>query len=462
MNKPRLFAIVDIETTGNYAGGNRITEIAILIHNGKKVIEEYHSLVNPQCPIPLAIQSLTGITDEMVADAPLFEEIAEDIYHLLQGKIFVAHNVGFDYTFLVRELKQSGYEWQSQKLCTFRLSRKIFPGHRSYSLGELCRSLRIMISERHRAMGDAKATAELFDLLIQRDDTNCIEESIRKNTEHRLPVHLSWEQFNRLPETAGIYMFRNNKGKIIYVGKAINIKKRVLGHFSGTNTGLRRQQFINEICSVDFEESGTELMALLMECQMIKKHWPEHNRALKRYEPKYALIHYQDIRGYDRLAVSRARSGDSSLRFFETAQEANLFLGDLLERFGLSPALCTFYSPATESREDRRTSSITLPDLDAHAAKIQELLHHLEVHKQSFLLIDKGRNEEENSYIYYKEDKLYAFGFVDFVQQWDNVEDIVSYRDKCTSNFYMQQIVLRYAALHPEKVNLLPAALTSS
>lgn len=456
MNKQKHFAIVDIETTGSHAGGNRITEIAILVHNGKKIIEKYQSLVNPQSLIPLPIQNLTGITPEMVEDAPTFEEIAEDVYQFLRGKVFVAHNVNFDYSFLVKELKQAGYEWQASKLCTVRLSRKIFPNYRSYSLGDLCKRRGIAIAARHRAMGDAEATAQLFSQLLEHDENQYVPESLHKNLEHRLPTHLSVEQFQRLPETVGIYIFRNKKRKIIYVGKAINIRKRVLSHFTGSNSSLRRQQFINDIVTIDFEESGTELMALLMECQMIKKHWPLHNRALKRYEPKFALIHYQDIRGYDRLAISKANNPSNSIRYFETAQEANLFLANLLEKFKLSPALCTFYSPATESREDRRLHAAPLPTAEKHRQVIATLFEQLQERKHSFILIDNGRNAEEHSYIYYKEDRLYAFGFVELMQQWSAVEDIVSYRDKCISNFYMQHIVLQYAERYPDKVTVLP------
>lgn len=456
MNKQKHFAIVDIETTGSHAGGSRITEVAILIHNGKKVIERYQSLVNPQCPIPFAIQTLTGITPDMLEDAPTFGEIAEDVYHLLQGKVFVAHNVNFDYSFLVKELKQAGYDWQASKLCTVRLSRKIFPGHRSYSLGDICKVRNINITARHRAMGDVEATAELFTQLLVHDENQYLQESLQKNTEHRLPTHLSLAQFQRLPETTGIYIFRNKKGKIIYVGKAVNIRKRVLSHFGGISTSLRRQQFINDIATIDFEESGTELMALLMECQMIKKHWPIHNRALKRYEPKFVLIHYEDIRGYSRLAISKVAGHANSIRYFETAQEANLFLANLLEEFNLAPILCTFYSPSTETREDRKIQVETLPSLEEHNQIIDSVFQQLRGRKRSFLLIDRGRNEEENSYVYFKEDKLYAFGFVEFIQQWSNVEDIVSYKDKCLSNFYMQQIVVQYAARHPEKVTILP------
>lgn len=456
MNKQKHFAVVDIETTGNHASGNRITEIAILIHNGKKVVEEYQTLINPTCAIPLAIQTLTGITPEMVEDAPTFDDVAEDVYHLLQGKIFIAHNVNFDYTFLVKELKQAGYDWQAPKLCTVRLSRKIFPGHKSYSLGNICKQFDIPIAARHRAMGDAAATVTLFDLLLKNDAGGYIAESLHKNTEHRLPTHLQIEQFVRLPETAGIYIFRDKKGKIIYIGKAINIKKRVLNHFSGSNSSLKRQQFINDICTIDFEESGTELMALLMECQLIKKHWPIHNRALKQYEPKYALIHYQDIRGYDRLAISKVNQQTTSLRYFESVGEANLFLTKLMADFKLTPAFCTFYSPATQTREDRKINYSELPELSAYSEVMQNVFTYLRENNRSFLFLDRGRKEDEHSYIYYKDHKLYAFGFVEGLDEWYHAEDIVSYRDKCISNFYMRQMLLQYAERYPEKVHVLP------
>lgn len=458
MSKRKDFAIVDIETTGSYAGGSRITEVAIIIHNGKKIIERYETLVNPASPIPYNIQVLTGITPDMVADAPPFQDVAEDIFHHLQGKIFVAHNVNFDYSFLTKELKQAGYDWQAPKLCTVRLGRKIIPGFPSYSLGKLCQNLGIPINGRHRAMGDADATAILFDMLLEKDADNYILQSIKTNTEHRLPTHLSHEQFKQLPETPGVYLFKDKKGKIIYIGKAINIKKRVLSHFTGNNTSQRRQEFINEISDIDFLESGTELMALLMECQLIKKHWPIHNRALKKYEPKFILIHYQDIRGYDRLAISKANKGLESLQYFETANQANLYLSNLMKKFDLAPALCTFFSPSTQTKEDRRIDYAELPSKEHYSQLMESVHEHLSNSNTSFIYIDKGRSDEENSYIYYKENKLYAFGFIDAYLQWSAVEDVVSYTDKCISNYYMQQLVLDHANQNPDKVHTLPGS----
>ena len=164
-----MYAIVDIETTGSYASAHGITEVAIYVFDGTRVTEKFETLINPGQPIPRYIQSFTGITDEMVANAPAFEQVAERIYHLLDRNIFIAHNVNFDYSFLKSHLLKNGHDLKSKKLCTVRLSRKIFPGFPSYSLGNLCRSLAIEINNRHRAGGDAEATVKVFGKLLEND-----------------------------------------------------------------------------------------------------------------------------------------------------------------------------------------------------------------------------------------------------------------------------------------------------
>ena len=162
-----MYAIVDIETTGSYAKANGITEIAIVIHDGSEIIQRYQTLINPGTSIPVYIRALTGISNEMVQDAPYFRDVAAEIFELLNGKIFIAHNVNFDYSFVRYHLADSGYDLNCKKLCTVRLSRKIFKGLPSYSLGKLCRSLSIENNARHRAAGDAEATAILFSMLLE-------------------------------------------------------------------------------------------------------------------------------------------------------------------------------------------------------------------------------------------------------------------------------------------------------
>lgn len=174
-----MYAIVDIETTGGYAANNDITEVAIVLHDGSQVVKRYETLVRPSVAIPYHIQVLTGINHAMVANAPSFPEVANDIYDLLQGNVFVAHNVNFDYSFLKHHLAQVGLELECSKLCTIRLARKVFPDIPSYSLGNLCRHFGILIENRHRAGGDADATARLFAHLLRHGGEAHIEQLLK-------------------------------------------------------------------------------------------------------------------------------------------------------------------------------------------------------------------------------------------------------------------------------------------
>lgn len=163
-----MFSIIDIETTGQSAQTGRVTEIAIYVHNGVEVIDSFVSLVNPECHIPYFITKLTGIDNSMVVDAPKFYEIAKKIIEITQGTTFVAHNASFDYRFVQQEYLRLGYEYKRKTMCTVKLSRKYLPGHASYSLGKLCEDLKIRIDGRHRAGGDALATVQLFEIILQK------------------------------------------------------------------------------------------------------------------------------------------------------------------------------------------------------------------------------------------------------------------------------------------------------
>ncbi|MDR2282843.1 MAG: GIY-YIG nuclease family protein [Sphingobacterium sp.] len=445
------YAIVDIETTGSYAGDNGITEIAIIIHNGEHILEKFETLVNPGTVIPYHIQSLTGIDNEMVSNAPSFKEIAKTVYTLLHKRVFIAHNVNFDYSFINQELKKAGYDWKAPKLCTVRLSRKIFPNLASYSLGKLCQNLGITIHHRHRAMGDVEATVTLFEKLLKNDSDSIIDATLKKTKEHRLPTHINQEDFLQLPETAGVYLFKNKSGNIIYVGKAVNIKKRVLSHFSGNNPSQKRQSFINDIHHIDFEESGTELMALLMECKMIKQHWPTHNQALKKFEPKFGLFEYEDQKGYKRLLVSTFNKQAKAIQYFERATEANQLLLELMNTYELSPKLCSFYSVRPEQKAPIDYQSI--PALEQYNAQVDHALGYVIAQRNSFLIIDQGRNLDEKSYIYFKNDQLTAFGFIHVDNQMREFADMIAEEDKCLSNYYMNSLVLQYAERFPGKVH---------
>lgn len=257
-----MYAIIDIETTGGSPLNDKITEIAVFIYDGEKIVDEFVSLINPERQIPYHITQLTGISNAMVADAPKFYELARKIIEITDSMIFVAHNVSFDYGFVCQEFKNLGYEYHRDRLCTVQLSRKIIPGHRSYSLGKLCTDLNIAIHGRHRAAGDALATVELFKLLQQKNIAQIDLSTLAGIAKKDLHPSFNPAQLKALPESAGVYYFYNEQNDLIYIGKSKNIRSRILSHFRNVST-KKAFDMRNEISSLDYDLTGCELVALL-------------------------------------------------------------------------------------------------------------------------------------------------------------------------------------------------------
>ena len=452
MKKQQEYAIVDIETTGGYAKGSKITEIAIVIHDGNKVIDRYESLVNPEQNIPLPIFALTGINKELVKDAPIFEEIAPKVEEMLTDRIFVAHNVNFDYSFVHKQLKEVGIKWNPKKLCTVRAARKIRPGLPSYSLGNLCLALGITVENRHRAGGDADATAILFTKLLLWDENNEIEKMLKRNArEQNLPPNLPKADFEKLPQATGIYYFYNKARKVIYVGKAKNIKSRVATHFNGNNTSQKRQNFMNDIYAISFEICASEFVALLLECIEIKKLWPQYNRALKNFEPKYGLYTYEAINGYKHLVMCKTKKNQNYIQSFYSIQEATENLQVLTSKFNIDHRFC-IYTTAIENGNNASQNKDNLPCKDQHNNAVNEAIDHLQSNKQTFLIVEKGRTTDEKCYIWIENSKFYGMGYIHNDIQIINVNEIKEHLTPYQSNYYMMQLIIKYAKNNPRKV----------
>lgn len=449
--KKQEYAIVDIETTGGNASGSRITEIAIIIHDGKKIVERWETLVNPQKEIPPAIFALTGITNEMVSTAPIFDLISDKVLELLKDRVFVAHNVNFDYSFVKNELELAGFKWTARKLCTVRAARKIKPGLPSYSLGRLCNSLDIPLENAHRAGGDANATAILFSRLLEWDDAKVIETMIKKTaTDQRLPPHLPPTDFDALPEKTGVYYFYDQYKKVIYVGKAVNIKKRVASHFSGHNINSQRQNFLRDIHGISFEVCATELIALLLECTEIKKLWPTYNRALKRFEFNYGLYEYEARSGYRYLAVGKLSKGQSSIESFNSLHTAINALMQLKEQFTIDHRFCNFGIP--ELPQAIKNDLEMLPDVDSHNEQIEKALNHLVSKRESFAIIDKGRTQEEKSIVYVENGHFYGMGYLSSDIIINEIAELKEHVTRYASNQYIMQLIYSYSEKYLYKV----------
>ncbi len=410
-----MYAIVDIETTGGFAGNNGITEIAIYLHDGEEIVDEYSTLVNPGRPIPRYITGLTGITNDMVQEAPLFSEVAGEIYQWLSNRVFIAHNVQFDYSFVKQALEQEGYAFRPKKLCTVRLSRKIFPGLRSYSLGNLCESLEIPISDRHRAGGDARATAILFDRILKTNREIVSQMLSHRSRENILPPHLSREEFEDLPEAPGVYYFLDAHGGVIYVGKAINIKKRILGHFGGTAKGRRNQYMRNEVHHITFELTGNELVALVLESQEIKRLWPKYNQAQKRPVSAWGIYKYEDRDGLLRLQIGKQARGLQALASFHSHSEAWQYMLTQIREFGLCPKL-TGIQKSTGACYDYATGGcqgacVQEEPAEAYNTRVQEMISSWDTQEESYLIVGEGRDHDEHAVILVEEGVYSGFGF---------------------------------------------------
>ena len=449
------YAIVDIETTGGYASGSGITEVAIFIHDGKKIIDTYETLINPLLPIPFHIQMLTGISNDMVSDSPVFAEVADKIYTLLEGRVFVAHNVNFDYSFIKHHLEIAGYSFSAQKLCTVRMSRKIKPGLQSYSLGKLCDALKIPLNDRHRAGGDARATSILFSKLLEWDTEGTIPGMlVKKSKEQQLPPNMPREEYEKLPSRPGVYYFMDQTGKVVYVGKAKDIRKRVSSHFTGHNPKPQRQHFLRSIYSIHYEVCGTELIALLLEAVEIKRLWPEFNRAMKRQEPKFALYSYEDQQGYLRLAVGNHRKGLENVHLFNFQSEAVSLLRKLILDFELYTELCGFTTTIQKGSISLSLSEVRTEKLSSeeYNLRVENALNYLSNDLPSFVILDKGREQGEQSCIWVEKGSFYGFGYIDQYSDVNSLSEVKESITRYNGNHYMKQLVYSYAEKFPKKI----------
>ncbi len=442
-----VYAIVDIETTGGHASSNGITEIAVYVHDGEKIIEHFETLINPEQKIPAYITALTGINNYTVADAPTFKNIADKLFSILQNNIFVAHNVNFDYSFIKNQLKNHGYDLTAKKLCTVRLGRKLFPGFPSYSLGNICRALNIPIDNRHRAGGDARATVLLFEHYLKNQAQPVIEQMLKKSSgEQWLPLHLDKTVITKLPNTPGVYYFYNQKDKIVYIGKAINIRQRVTSHFTQNDSSRKRQNFVRNIFKISYKECVTELEALVLENVEIKKYWPKYNISLKKPEQKYALYQFEDGKGYMRLAIDKKKKNVPALYHFNLLHEGMVLLKNMKEEFDLHEKLCFIdKTPFTESDYE------FLDSPKKYNNNVLKAVAELELRLPTFAVIDTGKTSQENLCLFIERGSFWGMGYISSsikkITKAYLKETLQPYRD----DDYIRNNIYSFVETYPEK-----------
>lgn len=410
-----LYAIIDIETTGGSPLHERITEIAIYIFDGEKIIREYISLINPERSIPYYITGITGITNALVADAPKFYEVAKDIVEITEGMIFVAHNAKFDYSFIKQEFKNLGFNYSRKLLDTVSLSRKLIPGHKSYSLGKLCKELNIVINGRHRAAGDALATVELFKILLKAEES--LDEGLINDTKKAsLNPALNPNIVDILPEEPGVYYLYNLNKQLIYIGKSKNIRTRVMTHLS-SNSSKRAMEMRDSICSIDWETTGNELIALLKESEEIKQNKPIYNRAQRRTGYQWGIYHYINKDGYLCLEVRMLKEDSCLLSVFTSKDKAKKQLESLVKKHNLCQKLAGLYESqgACFHFQVGMCKGACCGDENAasYNIRVKEAMNGFIFSRENFFLIDEGRNDKERSAVKIVNGKYKGYGFFD-------------------------------------------------
>lgn len=452
-----MFAIIDIETCGGkfeFRKG-RITEICILKHDGLSVIEKFSTLVNPECHISPFFTGLTGITNEMVADAPRFHEIASKIIEMTEGCIFVAHNVGFDYSFIKDEFRSLGYTYKRDTLCTVRLSRKLIPGQLSYSLGHLCAALGIEIFGRHRAEGDAVATSVLFDLLIQLKAQhpqykNMGVEEIMIRRVDKIKKYI----LNKLPEDCGVYYFLNKSGEIIYIGKSNNMYQRAQSHF---NSDLKKsKKMLNDIFNVDFIITGSELIALLLESEEIKKHKPKYNRQRKSEEFTHSIDYFYDKSGILNFKICEEALSENALLTFNSYGAARDKLEAMIENF----QLCLRYTGLTSEEsvcfdhQLKKCNGICAGEEipEDYNKRAVALLNTYLFENNDFVILDRGRNAAEYSAILVENKKYKGFGYIDMHEQISHPSELKGFINERRYYPDCDQLIRRFLKEGKKKV----------
>jgi DNA polymerase-3 subunit epsilon len=425
-----LFAIVDIETTGGSFERDKITEICILIHDGLTVTDKFSTLINPEKRIPHMISRMTGITDEMVEKAPKFFEVAKKIVEMTEGNIFVAHNVNFDYNFIYHEFKSLGYKWKREKLCTVRLSRKLLPKRISYSLGKLCDSLDIVIEGRHRAAGDAEATAKLFDILLKKKSEHATyrrQNITELNTTRidKIKLHV----LKKLPEATGVYYFRDKEGNIIYIGKSNNMRARAISHFNNKESKARKM--LNELYDVDHVKTGSELIALLLESEEIKKHKTPFNRARRISNFTFSIDWFKNEKGIINFKIVDSDDSEHAILSFTNYISAREKLNSWIDEH----ALCLNYCGLNEeggacfNKQIKTCYGICCGEesVEEYNLRAQKILDEYLFKEKNFLILDKGRHDDEQSLILIENGNYAGYGYVDKSEGISSAEELKSY-----------------------------------
>ncbi len=419
-----MYCIIDIETTGGQYNEEGITEIAIYKFDGHEVVDQFISLVNPEKPIQPFVVKLTGINNAMLRSAPKFYEVAKRIIEITEGCIVVAHNASFDYRILQTEFRRLGFDFKKPTLCTVELAKKLIPDQVSYSLGKLVRALGIPMSDRHRASGDALATVKLFKMLLAKDvEKEILKSFVKTEIKSGMSPKLL-DIVENLPTKTGIYYIHNEKGDLIYIGKSKNIKKRVNQHFTGLTHKCKKIQ--RDVFAVTYEETGSELIALLKESEEIKINKPIYNRAQRKSIFQYALYQNKNTAGYWALTVEKADGRKKEITSFTSLQEGKNALFKITEKYNLCQKINGLYDTKNGCFQYKikecNGACLGVEAPETYNERVQEFITENAFENNNMVLLDRGRSFDERSAVLIENGVYKGYCFYELNYQITNID----------------------------------------
>lgn len=439
------YAVVDIETTGDKPVNFKVIEIAIIKHDGEKEIDRFHTLVDPEERISPFISRLTGIHDSDVHGQPKFYEIAKQVVEFTKDCVFVAHNVSFDYGVIRREFKRLGYDYRLPHLCTVQTARILIPGHKSYGLKNITKTLGIELKGHHRAINDTEATVELFKMLYERDKEQELQNFIKKEINPKvLHPNIDLESIDELPNKTGIYKFYNERNELIYIGKSIHIKKRVEQHLKNSKT-RKALEMREAIIRVEHELIGSELIALLKESAEIKQNQPVYNRAQRTTNFTHGLYLHEDQKGYLNLTVRKNGVTEQPLMTFTSAQNGKKYLEYWIEEYSLCQRLGGIHNGTSAcfkyTIKQCNGACVGEEEVESYNERVNGLLDDLNFQSESFLILDKGRNSKEFGFVLVKEGLFAGYGFIPKYILSRKKENYLKHLKKRSTNRDFQSII---------------------
>lgn len=441
-----MYAILDIETTGGQFNEEGITEIAIYKFDGHEVVDQFISLVNPEIPIQPFVVKLTGISNEMLRSAPKFFEVAKRIIEITSDCVIVAHNASFDYRILRTEFRRLGYNFEARTLCTVDLAKKLIPEQPSYSLGKLVRALGIPMADRHRANGDAMATVKLFKMLLEKDtEKTIIKDFIKLEIEKGIAPKLL-DIVEQAPTKTGVYYIHNESGTLIYIGKSRHIKKRINQHFTGTNTKSKRIQ--SEVFTVTYDETGSELIALLKESEEIKVNKPKYNRSQKKTIFPLSLYVEKDKKGYLNLKLQKTDGRKKEITSYASLQEGKNALFFITDKYKLCQKLTGLYVTKKEcfQYKIKECDGACIGEItpEEYNARVQNFITDYSFENKNMILVDRGRTLNERSAVLIENGVYKGYAFYDLNYQITNIEILKNILIPMQNNRDAKSIIQNY------------------